>query len=69
MRNRPSSKTSLPSGAPAQHLTFGAMLEDRRKIEEENLRKEEEKQKRKVNHPAEKSKTNAKNSVAHVKSK
>ncbi len=51
------SKTSLPSGAPAEHLTFGAMLEERRKIEEEKLRKEEEKQKRKVNNPAEKSKT------------
>ncbi len=30
------------------------MLNERRKIEEEKLRKEEEKQKHKVNHPAEK---------------
>ncbi len=29
------SKTSLLSGAPAEHLTFGAMLDERRKIEEE----------------------------------
>ncbi len=38
------SKTSLPSGAPAEHLTFSAMLHERRKIEEEKLRKEEENQ-------------------------
>ncbi len=55
------SKTSLPSGAAAEHLTFGAMLDGRRKIEEEKLRKEEEKQKRKVNHPAEKLKKRAEN--------
>ncbi len=48
------SKTSLPSRAPAEHLNFGAMLEGRWKIEEEKLRKQEEKQKSKVNHPAEK---------------
>ncbi len=42
--------TSLPSGAPEDHLTFCAVLEERRKIEEEKLRKEEEKQKCKVNH-------------------
>ncbi len=47
----PRSNTSLPSGAPAERLTFGAMLGDRRKVEEERLRKEEEKQKRKVNPP------------------
>ncbi len=64
------SKTSLPSGAPADHLTFGAMLEERRKIEAEKLRKEEEKvENAKVNHPAEKSKTKARKSVPHVKSK
>ncbi len=55
MRNRPSSVEDViairsPSGTPH----FGAMLEERRKIEEGKLRKEEEKQKRKVNHPAEK---------------
>ncbi len=55
------SKMSLPSGAPAEHLTFGAMLDERRKTEEEKLRKEEEKQKRKVNQPAEKSKKRLKN--------
>ncbi len=70
MRKPPSSvQASLPSGAPSEHLTFGAMLDERRKIEEEKLRKEEEKQKRKVNHPAEESKKMAKNSVPHVKSK
>ncbi len=71
MRKRPQlgRKTSVPPEIPAEHLTFGAMLEERRKIEEEKLRKEEEKQKRKVNHPAEKSKTKAKKSVPHVKSK
>ncbi len=37
------SKTSLPSGAPAEHLTFSAMLEERRKIEQEKQRKENEK--------------------------
>ncbi len=64
------SKTSLPSGAPAEHLTFGAMLDERRKIEEEKLRKEEEKQKYKVNHLAEKiKKRGPKKSVSHVKSK
>ncbi len=62
VRNRPSSvEESLPSGAQAEQLTFGAMLKERRKIEEEKLRKEEEKQKGKVNHPAEKSKTRPKN--------
>ncbi len=45
------------------------MLEEGRKIEQEKQRKENEKQKRKVNHPDEKLKTKAKKSVAHVKSK
>ncbi len=63
------SKTSLPSGAPAEHLTFGAMLEERWKIEEEEQLKEEGKQKRKVNHRAENSKKKAQKSVLHVKSK
>ncbi len=49
-------KMSLPSRAPAKHLTFCAMVDERRKIEEEELREEEEKQKRKVNHTAEKPK-------------
>ncbi len=62
----PQSNTSLPSGAPAELLTFGAMLGDRRKVQEEKLRKEEEKQKRKVNSPAEKLKTRTKKSVPHV---
>ncbi len=31
--------------APTEHLTFGAMLDELRKIKEEKLRKEEEKQK------------------------
>ncbi len=39
-------RTSLPSGAPAEHLTLGQMLVERRKIEDEKLRKEEEQQKR-----------------------
>ncbi len=38
-------RTSLPSGAPAEHLTLGQMLAERRKIEDEKLRKEEEQQK------------------------
>ncbi len=62
-------KTSLPSEAPIEHLTFGAMLDELRKIEEEKLRKEEEKPKRKDNHPAEKSKKRAKKSIPHVKTK
>ncbi len=37
------SQTSLISGAPAEHLTFGAMLDERRKIEEGKMRKEGEK--------------------------
>ncbi len=70
MRKHPSSgEDALPSGAPTEHLTLGAMLDELRNLEEEQLRKEDEKQKRKVNHPAEKSKKRAKNSVAHVKSK
>ncbi len=55
------SKTSLPSWGSAEHLSFGAILEERQKIQEEKLRKEEEKKKRKGNHPAEKSKTKANN--------
>ncbi len=39
-------RTSLPSGAPAEHLTLGQMLAERRQIEDEKLRKEEEQQKR-----------------------
>ncbi len=35
-------RTSLPSGAPAEHLTLGQMLSERRKIEDEKVRKEEE---------------------------
>ncbi len=34
-------RTPLPSGAPAEHLTLGQMLAERRKIEDEKLRKEE----------------------------
>ncbi len=60
------SKTSLPSGAPAEHLTFGAMLDERRKIEEEKLRKDVEKQKLKVDHLAEKLKTKTIKSVPHL---
>ncbi len=63
------SKTSFSSGAPEEHLTFGAMLGERRKIEEEKLRKEEEKQKHEVYPRAEKSKKRAKKSVPHLKSK
>ncbi len=47
-------RTSLPSGAPAEHLTVGEMLLERRIIDEEKLRKEEEQQKRKDNRLAEK---------------
>ncbi len=57
MRKRPSSvQASLPSGSLAEHLIFGAMRDERGKLEEEKLREEEEKQKRKVHHHAEKSK-------------
>ncbi len=35
-------RTSLTSGAAAEHLTLGQMLAERRKIEDEKLRKEEE---------------------------
>ncbi len=70
MRKRHSSVgDALQSGAPAEFFTFDAMLDECRKIEEQKLCKEEEKQKRKVNHPAEKSKKRAKKSVPHVKSK
>ncbi len=44
----------MPSGAPAEHLTVGEMLAERRKIDEEKLRKEEEQQKRKDHRLAEK---------------
>ncbi len=57
MRKRPSSVEDAI--ARAEHLKFGAMLDERPKIEEEKLRKEE-KQKHKVNHPAEESKKRAK---------
>ncbi len=40
-------RISLPSGAPAEHLTVGEMLEKHQKFEEEKLLWEEEKQKRK----------------------
>ncbi len=70
MRNRPSSvEDVIAIRSPSGTLTFCAILEERRKIEEEKLPKEEEKEKRKVNHPAEKSKTKANKSVPHVKSK
>ncbi len=39
-------RTLLPSGAPAEHLTLGQLLAERRKIEDEKLRKEEEQQRR-----------------------
>ncbi len=39
-------RTSLQSGAPAEHLTLAQMLAERRKGEDEKLRKEEEQQKR-----------------------
>ncbi len=39
-------RTSLPFGAPAEHLTVGQILAERRKIEDEKLRKEEEQQTR-----------------------
>ncbi len=35
-------RTTLPSGAPAEHLLVGEMLAERRKFDEEKLRKEEE---------------------------
>ncbi len=38
-------RTSLPSGALAERLTLGQMLAERRKIEDEKLRKEDEQQK------------------------
>ncbi len=39
-------RTSLPSGAPAENFTLTPMLSERRKMEDEKLRKEEEQQKR-----------------------
>ncbi len=39
-------RTSLLSGAPAEHLNLGQMLAERRNIEDEKLRREEEQQKR-----------------------
>ncbi len=41
----PVRRTSLPPGAPAEYLTVGEMLAERRKFDEEELRKEEEQQK------------------------
>ncbi len=49
-----SKKTSLPSGAPAERLTVREMPTERRKFDEEKLRKEEEQQKRKDHRLAEK---------------
>ncbi len=40
-------RTSLPSGAPAEHLTVGEILAERRKFDGENYAKEKEQQKRK----------------------
>ncbi len=62
-------RTSLPSGAPAEHLTVGEMLAERQKIEEEKLRKEEEQQKRKDHRLAEKLAKRAKRSVQNVQNK
>ncbi len=62
-------RTSLPSGAPAEHLTVGQMLAERRKIDEEKLRKEEEQQKRKDHRFAEKLAKRAKRSVQKVQNK
>ncbi len=39
--------TALPSGSPAEHHTVGALLEKRRKFEEEKFAKVLEKNKRK----------------------
>ncbi len=55
------SRTSFPSEASVKHLTSRAILHERRKFEEERLRKEEEKQTRKDIHLSEKSKKRAKN--------
>ncbi len=46
-------RTSLPSGARAEHLMVGEMLAERRNITEEKQRKEEEQQKRKDHRLAE----------------
>ncbi len=39
-------RTPLPSGAPAEHLTLGQMLAKSQTMVDEKLRKEEEQQKR-----------------------
>ncbi len=58
-------RTSLPSGAPAEHFTLGQMLAERRKIEDEKLRKEEEQQRR----LAEKGAKRARKSIQEVNNK
>ncbi len=62
-------RTSLPSGASAEHLTVGEMLAELRKIDEEKLRKEEEQQKRKDHRLAEKLAKRGKRSVQKVQNK
>ncbi len=58
-------RTSLPFRAPAEHLTLGQMLAERRKIEDEKLRKKEEQQKR----LAEKGEKRARKSIQKVNNK
>ncbi len=58
-------RTSLPSRAPAEHLTLGQMLAERRKIEDEKLRKKEEQHKR----LAEKGAKRARKSIQKVNNK
>ncbi len=58
-------RTSLQSGAPAEHLTLGQTLAERRKFENEQLRKEEEQQKL----LAEKGAKRARKSIERVKNK
>ncbi len=45
-RNTPYRRTLLSSGAPTQHITVGALLQKRQKMEAEKLLKKEEKQPR-----------------------
>ncbi len=59
-------RTALPSGAPAEHLTVGEMLAERRKVDEELLPKEEKRKTWKGHRLAEQSTKRAKNSVQKV---
>ncbi len=58
-------RTPLPSGAPAEHLTLGQMLAKSETIVHEKLRKEEEQKKR----LAEKEVKRAKTSIQKVNKK